>query len=71
MFTCMLPCLTSEAADRIQSEESLQFAFSTIRDATEDFSEKNRLGQGGFGAVYKVVNDILLVLHIVNSHCLR
>ncbi|KAJ6893273.1 receptor-like protein kinase [Populus alba x Populus x berolinensis] len=42
-----------ETVDEIESTESLQFAFSTIRDATEDFSEKNKLGQGGFGAVYK------------------
>ncbi|XP_052301546.1 cysteine-rich receptor-like protein kinase 10 isoform X12 [Populus trichocarpa] len=42
-----------ETVDEIESAESLQFAFSTIRDATEDFSEKNKLGQGGFGAVYK------------------
>ncbi|KAJ6893261.1 cysteine-rich receptor-like protein kinase 10 [Populus alba x Populus x berolinensis] len=39
--------------NEIESAESLQFAFSAIRDATEDFSEKNKLGQGGFGAVYK------------------
>ncbi|XP_061983378.1 cysteine-rich receptor-like protein kinase 44 isoform X1 [Populus nigra] len=43
----------AKAGDEIESAESLQFAFSTIRDATEDFSEKNKLGQGGFGAVYK------------------
>ncbi|XP_024437039.1 cysteine-rich receptor-like protein kinase 44 isoform X2 [Populus trichocarpa] len=43
----------AQAGDEIESAESLQFAFSTIRDATEDFSEKNKLGQGGFGAVYK------------------
>ncbi|KAJ6377321.1 hypothetical protein OIU76_026317 [Salix suchowensis] len=42
-----------ETANKIESVESLQFAFSTIQDATEDFSEKNRLGQGGFGVVYK------------------
>ncbi|KAB5534153.1 hypothetical protein DKX38_017239 [Salix brachista] len=42
-----------ETADIIQSEESLQFTFNTIRDATKDFSD--RLGQGGFGVVYKGV----------------
>ncbi|XP_044460670.1 cysteine-rich receptor-like protein kinase 25 isoform X2 [Mangifera indica] len=32
---------------------SLQFDFSTIRIATNNFSDDNKLGQGGFGAVYK------------------
>lgn len=63
MFPCMLTCSTFEAGDEIESAESLQFAFSTIRDATEDFPEKNKLGQGGFGAVYKVVKDILLLTY--------
>ena len=40
--------------DEISSVESLQFDFSTISAATDDFSEANKLGQGGFGAVYKV-----------------
>ncbi|KAL9146580.1 hypothetical protein ABFS82_13G119800 [Erythranthe guttata] len=33
--------------------ESLHFDFSTIRAATHDFSDDSKLGQGGFGAVYK------------------
>ncbi|XP_022139941.1 cysteine-rich receptor-like protein kinase 10 [Momordica charantia] len=33
--------------------ESLQFDFNTIDAATNKFSEENRLGEGGFGAVYK------------------
>ena len=41
--------------DEIGSVESLQFDFSTIRAATDDFSEANKLGQGGFGAVYMVL----------------
>ncbi|KAK0606843.1 hypothetical protein LWI29_005105 [Acer saccharum] len=39
--------------DEIDSEESLQFNFSTIKAATNDFLDDNKLGQGGFGAVYK------------------
>ncbi|XP_016648535.1 PREDICTED: cysteine-rich receptor-like protein kinase 25 isoform X1 [Prunus mume] len=42
-----------EDADEIRSAESLQFDFDTIRIATDDFSEANKLGQGGFGSVYK------------------
>ncbi|RZC67350.1 hypothetical protein C5167_011038 [Papaver somniferum] len=39
--------------DEIRSAESLQFDFITLRDATDNFSEANKLGEGGFGAVYK------------------
>ncbi|KAK4858395.1 hypothetical protein QYF36_015709 [Acer negundo] len=39
--------------DEIDSMESLQFNFSTIKAATNDFLDDNKLGQGGFGAVYK------------------
>ncbi|RVW87194.1 Cysteine-rich receptor-like protein kinase 25 [Vitis vinifera] len=33
--------------------ESLQFQFSAIRVATDNFSDANKLGEGGFGSVYK------------------
>jgi hypothetical protein len=39
----------------MSSTESLQFDLSTIKVATEDFSIANKLGEGGFGAVYKVI----------------
>ncbi|KAF2306689.1 hypothetical protein GH714_020473 [Hevea brasiliensis] len=42
-----------ETADEIEKVESLQFDFGTIRVATKNFCEENKLGQGGFGAVYK------------------
>ena len=45
-------------ADEINTVESLQFDFSTIRDATNNFSTDNKLGQGGFGAVYKVLEPL-------------
>jgi hypothetical protein len=35
--------------------ESLQFDFATIEAATNKFSDdRSKLGEGGFGAVYKV-----------------
>ncbi|KAJ4703243.1 Cysteine-rich receptor-like protein kinase [Melia azedarach] len=40
-------------ADEFDTVESLEFDFSTIRDATNNFSIDNKLGQGGFGPVYK------------------
>ncbi|KAJ7003767.1 cysteine-rich receptor-like protein kinase 29 [Populus alba] len=42
-----------ETVDEMITAESLQVDFSTIRAATDDFSEENKLGQGGFGSVYK------------------
>ncbi|RXH99350.1 hypothetical protein DVH24_011675 [Malus domestica] len=45
--------ISDEDMDEIGSAESLQFNFDTIRIATDDFSEANKLGQGGFGSVYK------------------
>ncbi|XP_029126520.1 putative receptor-like protein kinase At4g00960 [Cajanus cajan] len=41
-----------EDEDEIKIVESLQFNLETIRVATDDFSDSNKLGQGGFGAVY-------------------
>ncbi|XP_058092201.1 cysteine-rich receptor-like protein kinase 44 isoform X8 [Magnolia sinica] len=34
-------------------QESLKFDLGTIRAATDNFFEDNKLGEGGFGAVYK------------------
>lgn len=41
----------------ISLTESMQYDFDNIRNATDDFSEANKLGQGGFGTVYKVCNQ--------------
>ncbi|XP_035544319.1 cysteine-rich receptor-like protein kinase 10 isoform X2 [Juglans regia] len=41
------------ALNDITTAESLQFDFSTIEAATNKFSENSKLGEGGFGVVYK------------------
>ncbi|KAL7244030.1 hypothetical protein ACSBR1_016286 [Camellia fascicularis] len=43
----------TENEDSTPSIESLQFDFGTIRHATDNFSDVNKLGEGGFGPVYK------------------
>ncbi|KAI3909855.1 hypothetical protein MKW92_048510, partial [Papaver armeniacum] len=40
--------------DEMQSTESLQFNYSTVSAATNNFAEANKLGEGGFGSVYKI-----------------
>ncbi|KAB2012297.1 hypothetical protein ES319_D09G079900v1 [Gossypium barbadense] len=43
----------TEVVDEISTVESLQYDFNTIRAATDHFYDGNKLGRGGFGAVYK------------------
>lgn len=41
--------------------QSLQFSIGVIKVATENFADDNKLGEGGFGTVYKVfilVNNV-------------
>ena len=42
---------------------SLPFDLSSIEAATNNFSDANKIGMGGFGSVYKVeVNSVILAL---------
>lgn len=36
------------------SNEFMVFDFHEVLEATSNFSDENKLGQGGFGSVYKV-----------------
>ncbi|CAN8245123.1 unnamed protein product [Cochlearia groenlandica] len=39
--------------DQINSPDLPIFSFNSVASATQDFAEENKLGQGGFGTVYK------------------
>ncbi|KAL4291995.1 hypothetical protein GQ457_14G010680 [Hibiscus cannabinus] len=61
---CVLKRRAKKEYDAIQAEtarcdistvESLQYDFTTIETATDNFSDANKLGEGGFGDVYKGV----------------
>ncbi|GFP94690.1 cysteine-rich receptor-like protein kinase 25 [Phtheirospermum japonicum] len=61
VFVCILfrkrikqrPEENHDTMDEISTVESLKYTLGTIRAATNDFSDDNKLGRGGFGAVYK------------------
>ncbi|KAJ0981223.1 hypothetical protein J5N97_009478 [Dioscorea zingiberensis] len=44
--------------EEITSVESILFDLSTLKTATANFSEENKLGEGGFGSVYKMVKNV-------------
>ncbi|XP_019174678.1 PREDICTED: cysteine-rich receptor-like protein kinase 25 [Ipomoea nil] len=44
---------TTSGMSEIPTEESVQYEFSTIEAITNCFSPDNKIGEGGYGAVYK------------------
>lgn len=57
--------------DDISDVESLQYDFSTIRAATDNFSNDDKLGEGGFGPVYKVIILGYLLLRECNFYSIK
>ena len=41
----------------METVDSMMIDVSTLRAATGDFDEINKLGEGGFGVVYKVLKE--------------
>ncbi|GER52998.1 G-type lectin S-receptor-likeserine/threonine-protein kinase [Striga asiatica] len=61
-FSCELsgPCDLSIEGQQSNGPELAMFSFCSVITATDNFSYKNKLGQGGFGDVYKVHKGMLL-----------
>lgn len=47
----------SAEAEDMEAVDSMMIDVSTLRAATGDFDESNKLGEGGFGAVYKALDE--------------
>jgi len=47
-------CPTADTLVATELRGPVDFDFKILRDATSNFSEANKLGEGGFGEVYKV-----------------
>ncbi|KAK4711365.1 hypothetical protein R3W88_005878 [Solanum pinnatisectum] len=50
--------IQSRHVDDIDTAESLQYDLSTIRAATDNFSNANKLGEGGFGPYPKINKNV-------------
>ena len=66
--------------NEISTMKSLQFDLSTIRAATHNFSIDNKLGEGEFGEVYKVMFSLVqyllyliieIYIHVIRCYRLR
>lgn len=53
--------------EKITSDESILFKVSTLRVATSYFSQENKIGEGGFGEVYKVLVVIATLVGVLHA----
>ncbi|WZZ25429.1 hypothetical protein YC2023_008830 [Brassica napus] len=60
--------VVSTDGEDITTAGSLQFDFKAIKAATDKFSEGNKLGQGGFGLVYKAGFHVFIIKWLDKAH---
>lgn len=50
----LFPSVTTSIISKGLESQAGTFTLTQIKDATDDFDEDNKIGEGGFGPVYKV-----------------
>lgn len=53
--------------DLSKGDDLKVFSYSSIKVATNDFSSENKLGQGGFGSVFKVSIFLNFRMYIISG----
>lgn len=53
------PCDLGVEGQQANGTELVMYSFNSLVAATDNFSDEKKLGQGGFGHVYKVYNCFL------------
>lgn len=54
-----------DALNQVNIEELPLYKFEVLANATDHFSEVNKLGTGGFGPVYKVASHACCSYHLI------
>ena len=54
-FDFVIYIVIGEDNEELGKQEFIQYDFATLSAATSEFSVDNKLGEGGFGLVYKVI----------------
>ena len=62
--------IDSTNPEDIRSIDSLMIDLATLRATTENFDEGKKLGEGGFGAVYKVLIIVIICKYVFSSQVL-
>jgi len=58
LATCCRSSATEDLEDDLKKGHGLTvFNYTSVMEATNRFSSENKLGQGGFGPVYKVTSN--------------